>query len=80
MFSWSRLPWCYGRGPGIGEHKLVDTASFTLELLERISGKTIDEPFALAIAGYGTGKSHLGVTLASLLGNPWICSSPRYYK
>lgn len=55
---------------GIGEHKLVDTASFTLELLERISGKTIDEPFALAIAGYGTGKSHLGVTLASLLGDP----------
>lgn len=57
-------------GFGIGEHKLIDTASFTLDLLERISGEIIDEPFTLAIAGYGTGKSHLGVTIASLLSNP----------
>src|SRR5690554_1355179 len=52
------------------EHKLIDTASFTLELLERLSGKATDDPFALAIAGYGTGKSHLSVTLASLLSDP----------
>ena len=51
-------------------HKLVDTATFTVDLLERLSGKVADEPFALAIAGYGTGKSHLGVTLATLLSNP----------
>jgi hypothetical protein len=53
-----------------GEHKLVDTASFTLDLLERVSGKTVDEPFTLAIDGYGTGKSHLSVTLNALLSNP----------
>ncbi len=51
-------------------HQLIDTASFTLEILERITGKIVDEPFSLAIAGYGTGKSHLAITLASLLSNP----------
>jgi hypothetical protein len=55
---------------GEGTHKLVDTASFTLDILHRVSGKIADEPFSLAIAGYGTGKSHLGVTLACLLSNP----------
>jgi hypothetical protein len=55
---------------GEGAHKLIDTATFTADILERVSGKVSDEPFALAIAGYGTGKSHLGVTLASLLSNP----------
>lgn len=53
-----------------GSHKLVDTASFTLDVIERVSGKSVDDPFLLAISGYGTGKSHLGVTLASLLSNP----------
>lgn len=53
-----------------GTHKLVDTASFTLDILEQVYGNIADEPFALAIAGYGTGKSHLGVTLASLLSAP----------
>jgi hypothetical protein len=48
-------------------YKLVDTASFTWDIVQQISGNTADEPFVLAIAGYGTGKSHLGVTLASLL-------------
>lgn len=51
-------------------YKLLDTASFTLDILERINGIIVDEPFALAIAGYGTGKSHLAVTLATLLSNP----------
>ncbi|WP_066633163.1 hypothetical protein [Desulfolucanica intricata] len=51
-------------------HKLIDTASFTLDILKRITGEIADEPFALAIAGYGTGKSHLGVTLSSLLSAP----------
>lgn len=49
-------------------HQLLDTASFTLDLLRRITGRIADEPFAMAVAGYGTGKSHLGVTLALLLG------------
>lgn len=51
-------------------HQLLDTASFTLDLLKRIAGRKPGEPFVLAVAGYGTGKSHLGVTLACLLGAP----------
>lgn len=51
-------------------HKLIDTASFTLEILKRMTGETADEPFSLAVAGYGSGKSHLAITLASLLSNP----------
>jgi hypothetical protein len=50
-------------------HNLVDTATFTLDILERISGQNPDEPFTMAIAGYGTGKSHLAITLACLLSN-----------
>lgn len=53
-----------------GNHRLVDTASFTLDILRRIYGDSTDEPFELAIAGYGTGKSHLGVTLACLCSQP----------
>jgi len=52
------------------EFKLVDTAFFTEDLLKRVHGEIDDEPFMLAIAGYGTGKSHLGLTLASLLREP----------
>ncbi len=52
-------------GPG-----LVDTATFTLDILERITGQTGAEPFTMAIAGYGTGKSHLAITLACLLSDP----------
>ena len=51
-------------------HNLFDTASFTWEILQQLGGEASDEPFLLAIAGYGTGKSHLGVTLASLLSSP----------
>ena len=53
-----------------GSHRLVDTASFTMDILRRICGYSTDEPFELAIAGYGTGKSHLGVTLACLCSRP----------
>ncbi|NLF02278.1 MAG: hypothetical protein GX601_15005 [Anaerolineales bacterium] len=48
----------------------VDTATFVLDVVERTTGHKTGEPFAIAVAGYGTGKSHLGVTLASLLGAP----------
>jgi hypothetical protein len=58
------------RRMGDGAHKLIDTATFTLDVLESITRNDKTEPFALAIAGYGTGKSHLGVTLASLLSDP----------
>ena len=50
-------------------HKLIDTASFTKTIVRRSYGLE-DVPFTLAIAGYGTGKSHLGVTLAELLSAP----------
>jgi hypothetical protein len=51
-------------------HSLVDTATFTLDILEHISGQNPDEPFTMVIAGYGTGKSHLAITLACLLSAP----------
>lgn len=50
-------------------HQLVDTATFTHDVIEGIAGNA-DEPFTLAIAGYGTGKSHLAVTLSCLLDDP----------
>jgi hypothetical protein len=53
-----------------GGLRLLDTASFTLDILQRIYGDSADEPFELAIAGYGTGKSHLGLTLACLCSQP----------
>ena len=54
-----------------GHHRLIDTASFTLDILEHLKeGGLKDEPFEIAVAGYGTGKSHLGVTLAEMLSDP----------
>ncbi|HMM60960.1 MAG TPA: hypothetical protein PKC25_12610, partial [Candidatus Rifleibacterium sp.] len=50
-------------------HKLVDTASFAIKIARRCYGHE-EQPFTMAIAGYGTGKSHLALTLATLLGNP----------
>lgn len=50
-------------------HRLEDTASFARTVVRRCYGLE-DQPFTLAIAGYGTGKSHLGVALATLLCNP----------
>ncbi|SPD75416.1 conserved hypothetical protein [uncultured Desulfobacterium sp.] len=55
---------------GIGHgHRLMDTASLARAVVRRCYGLE-DQPFTLAIAGYGTGKSHLGLTLASLVGAP----------
>ena len=51
-------------------YRLLDTASFTVDILRRMAEDRSDDPFTLAIAGYGTGKSHLAITLASLFGNP----------
>jgi len=50
-------------------HNLIDTASFARSVVRRCYGLE-DYPFTLAIAGYGTGKSHLALTLASLVSNP----------
>jgi hypothetical protein len=54
-------------------YRLIDTASFLLELLRtrnHARGGADINPFWLAIAGYGSGKSHLSVTLSELLSNP----------
>ncbi len=50
-------------------HKLIDTANFTRAIIRRCYGLE-EQPFTLAIAGYGTGKSHLGLTLANLINSP----------
>jgi len=53
------------------DHALIDTASFVRETLEAIENRDRKgNPFALAIAGYGTGKSHLALTLSTLLSEP----------
>ena len=50
-------------------HNLIDTANFARSIVRQSHGLD-DQTFTLAIAGYGTGKSHLGLTLASLLSQP----------
>lgn len=55
---------------GLGsEHKLVDSATFTHQIVRRCAGRE-EKAFTLAIAGYGTGKSHLATALAILLSEP----------
>lgn len=48
------------------KHKLIDTASFIKKIAEKIYIDDSSNRFMLTIAGYGAGKSHLGVTMASL--------------
>ena len=50
-------------------HHLQDTATFARAVI-RSCFELEDQPFTLAIAGYGTGKSHLALTLATLLNDP----------
>lgn len=47
-------------------YKLNDTATYAMKLIKRTS-ETESSRFCMTIAGYGTGKSHLSVALASLL-------------
>ncbi|MDD3334650.1 MAG: hypothetical protein PHI98_03945 [Eubacteriales bacterium] len=55
-----------------GGHSLLDTASFTLRLAQKMDSPEDYNPLTLAIAGYGTGKSHLAVTLSTLFsGEQW---------
>lgn len=55
-----------GRAHG---HQLQDTATFAQSIVQRCFGEE-EQPFTLAIAGYGTGKSHLALSLAVLLADP----------
>jgi hypothetical protein len=54
-------------------YRLVDSASFVLALLRArdaaCRGGEVN-PFLLAIAGYGSGKSHLSVAMTELLSDP----------
>ena len=56
-----------------GAYRLKDTASFVRDLLESmdagLNGKEVN-PLWLAVAGYGSGKSHLALTTATLLSSP----------
>ena len=55
----------------LGGYPLTDTARFTSDIVGSLAqGDASDLPIALAIAGYGTGKSHLGLSLATLLSHP----------
>ena len=51
---------------------LKDTATFVAKIVKEIAegNEKQGNPFSLAIAGYGSGKSHLAVTLAKLIANP----------
>ena len=48
------------------KYKLFDTASYALDLFKRANDADSNK-FCMTIAGYGTGKSHLAVTLASIM-------------
>ena len=58
----------------VSQGGLIDTATFLVRMVNGgLSTGPANNPFALAIAGYGGGKSHLGLTLASFLaGDPFI--------
>lgn len=47
--------------------KLTDTATFMKLIAQKLDNDQRGNPFTLAVAGYGTGKSHLAVTMAQLL-------------
>lgn len=64
-----------GKDTGADEaYRLTDTATLAADLLDRIVGVTgeseSENPFSLAIAGYGSGKSHFAVALTQLLRHP----------
>jgi len=64
-----------GKDTGADEaYRLTDTATLAADLLGRIVGgpgqRESDNPFSLAIAGYGSGKSHFAVALTQLLRDP----------
>lgn len=60
---------CVQQQEGYHEHRLTDTATFALSILNQACGKGT-QPFKMAVAGYGTGKSHLALALAELLHAP----------
>lgn len=56
-----------------GAYRLKDTASFVRDLLGSLRAGTEGKeanPYWLVVAGYGSGKSHLALTCATLLSEP----------
>lgn len=51
-----------------GSHEPVDTCTFARMLAQRLYDEGAENPLIMAIGGYGSGKSHLALTLASLFG------------
>ena len=47
-------------------HRLIDSASFFKNVLGNLTNDS-GQPFTLAIAGFGSGKSHIALTLSQLL-------------
>lgn len=64
------------------KHRLIDTASFTKRLADKIysdSDSSSSNNFIMTIAGYGTGKSHLAVCLGALFsGNSKLSKAVEY--
>lgn len=61
-------PGTHGVASSVAEgtgHRLIDTASFVADVAEDLANPG-SRPFTLAIASYGSGKSHLAVTLSEL--------------
>ncbi|MGL4450103.1 MAG: hypothetical protein ACRCTZ_02790 [Sarcina sp.] len=50
-------------------YKLTDTITFTNNIYDKLYNNLDTSRFMLTIAGYGAGKSHLSLALASLLSN-----------
>lgn len=54
---------------GVGNKKRIDTISLVEELVTKLNDER-SNALSLAIADYGTGKSHLAVTLAQIFSGP----------
>ncbi len=65
-------PGTHGVASSVAEgtgHRLIDTATFTAGVTADLANPG-SRPFTLAIASYGSGKSHLAVTLSELFSDP----------
>ena len=57
----------FGVSDGTDRRTFTDTIQFVRDVVGKAAEEQRVNPLTLAIAGYGTGKSHLAVTLAELL-------------
>ena len=57
----------FGTSEELSGNIMTDTITFFKAIANKVEEEQYANPFTLAIAGYGTGKSHLAVTLGQLL-------------